>query len=148
MAALASALSVDLSDEGARWKARKAITEILKPWFAARRVADIGPMFDRAGVTWSVFRTFAEALDEDEDFSTANPMFSVIDQPGAGRHLAPASPVTFSGAEREPARPGPNLGQHTEEILADVAGLSGREIGSLFDAGIVACPETEVRMAS
>ncbi|WP_416897119.1 MAG: CoA transferase [Minwuia sp.] len=148
MQALASELGVDLSDEGERWKARKAITAILAPWFAARRVREIGPMFDKAGVTWSVFRTFAEALDQDDDFSTANPMFSVIDQPGAGHHLAPASPVTFSGSERRPACPAPRLGEHTEEILADIAGLSDRQIGSLFDAGLVSSPETEIRMAS
>jgi 2-methylfumaryl-CoA isomerase len=32
------------------------------------------------------------------------------------------------------------LGQHTEEVLADVAGCSGTEIAQLFDAGIVQSP--------
>jgi 2-methylfumaryl-CoA isomerase len=37
--------------------------------------------------------------------------------------------------------PAPELGQHTEEILADVAKLPSGEIGRLFDAGIVAGPK-------
>jgi 2-methylfumaryl-CoA isomerase len=34
----------------------------------------------------------------------------------------------------------PVLGEHTEEVLADVLGLSGSEIGRLYDGGIVAGP--------
>jgi 2-methylfumaryl-CoA isomerase len=33
------------------------------------------------------------------------------------------------------------LGAHTEEVLADVAGLGDGEIGRLFDQGIVESPE-------
>ena len=42
MAALETRLGESLSDEGARWAApRDAITAILKPWFAARKVDDL-----------------------------------------------------------------------------------------------------------
>ncbi|MAI18026.1 MAG: 2-methylfumaryl-CoA isomerase, partial [Marinovum sp.] len=36
-----------------------------------------------------------------------------------------------------PAQKPPKLGQHTEEILADVMRLGSGEIGGLFDAGII-----------
>ena len=49
-----------------RWRARADITGILAPWFAARRVEDFAKAFDEGGVTWSVFRSFSEALAEDE----------------------------------------------------------------------------------
>jgi 2-methylfumaryl-CoA isomerase len=39
--------------------------------------------------------------------------------------------------------PAPWLGQHTEEVLAQVLGLGLGEIGGLFDAGIVAGPESD-----
>ncbi|MGF1552483.1 MAG: CoA transferase [Paracoccaceae bacterium] len=148
MDALAGRLGVDLGDEGARWHARHEITAILTPWFAARRVAEFGPAFDRAGVTWSVFRTFAEALERDPDLSTDNPMFSMLDQPGIGRHLVPGSPMAFSALDREAPRPAPRLGEHTEEILAEVARLPDTEIASLFDAGIVRQSVEEARLAS
>lgn len=148
MAALADRLGVDLAEEGARWQARAAIAAVLAPWFAARRVADFGAAFDKAGVTWSVFRSFAEALAEDPDLSSDNPMFESVLQPGIGRYPTPGLPAAFSGAPRRSPRPAPLLGQHTEAVLADVAGLSGRQIGALIDAGIAAQPADLSRMAS
>jgi 2-methylfumaryl-CoA isomerase len=148
MAALAAELRVNLEDEGARWKARARITEVLAPWFAARRVEDFARDFDAAGVTWSVFRSFAQALAEDPDLSTENPIFAELDQPGLGRYLVPGSPMGFSAVPREAPVRAPRLGEHTEQILADVAGLPGTEIASLFDAGIVAEPRSSRRLAS
>jgi 2-methylfumaryl-CoA isomerase len=127
--------------EGNRFIARKEITALLAPWFAARRVADFAAAFDTEGLTWSVFRSFAGAVAEDPDVSTANPMFSMVDQPGLGRYLAPSSPMVFAGAERDAAAPAPVLGQHTEEILADVMRLPAGEIASLFDKRVVAGPK-------
>ena len=149
MAALEAAMGADFRDEGTRWRARHAITAILAPWFAARRVADFAEAFDRAGVTWSVFRSFAEAITQDPDLSADNPIFSEVDQPGLGRYMSPGSPLSFAACAREAAHPAPLLGQHTEAVLADVVGLSSGAIGRLFDQGIVAAPARDaLRMAS
>ena len=43
--------------------------------------------------------------------------------------------------ERQPARPAARLGQHTDEVLATVLGLSSAQIGKLHDDGVVAGPE-------
>ncbi|MEM0990402.1 MAG: CoA transferase [Pseudomonadota bacterium] len=137
---LAKKQSIDLTDEGARYRARSEITAILAPWFAARTVEQIAPLVDRAGVTWSEFRGFRRALDEDPDLSEDNPLFSMLDQPGIGSYLTPGSPLTFGAAVRDTPTPAPILGQHTEEVLADIAGLSSGEISGLFDRGIVAGP--------
>ena len=37
-------------------------------------------------------------------------------------------------------RRAPQLGEHTEQVLAEVLGLSGAEVGRLHDAGTVAGP--------
>ncbi len=138
--ALAARLGTDLREEGARWQARAEITAVLAPWFAARSVGDFAEAFDRGGVTWSEFRSFAQALAEDPDLSPDNPLFAEIEQPGIGRFPVPGSPLAFSDHPRQPPVPAPALGQHSEEILADVLGLPEREIGALFDDGIVAGP--------
>jgi len=39
---------------------------------------------------------------------------------------------------RRPVRPAPRLGQHTDEVLAEVLGLPSAEIGRLHDQGVVA----------
>ena len=87
-----------------------------------------------------MFRTFAEAIEHDPDLSLDNPIFAEVDQPGIGRYRSPGSPLSFATIARETAAPAPLLGQHTEAVLADVAGLSSGTIGRLFDEGIVAQP--------
>ena len=138
MEALAARLGVDLGLEGARWRARAEITAELAPWFAARPLDEVGPAFDAAGLTWSVFRSFAGAVREDPDLGTDNPMFSVVDQPGIGAYPVPGSPVNWGAFERVAPAPAPVLGQDTEAVLADVLGMAAGQIGKLMDAGIVA----------
>lgn len=137
MAALERRYGISLQDEGERWRRRSEITDILRPWFAARRVPDFRDAFDRAGLTWSEFRTVREALAEDPDLGPVNPMFDMLNQPGLGRFPVPSHPASFGATERHPAVPAPALGAHTEEVLGDVARLSDTEIAQLFDAGVV-----------
>ncbi|MEM8577845.1 MAG: CoA transferase [Pseudomonadota bacterium] len=140
MDALATRLKVNLADEGARWTHRHAITDILAPWFAARAVPDFAADFDGAGLTWSEFRTTPQALAEDPDLSSANPMFTDLAQPGLGTFPVPGTPMQFTDHARVPPAPAPALGLHTEEILGDVARLDDAEIAQLFDQGVVESP--------
>jgi 2-methylfumaryl-CoA isomerase len=131
---------ISLRDEGNRWTLRHEITEILKPWFASRSLAVIGPKFDEMGLTWSTFRTIKQAVSNDPDLSSDNPMFKLLDQAGLGKFMVPGSPVTFSSGPRKEPQAAPVLGQHTEEILGDVVGLTDAEVSRLFDKGIVQSP--------
>ena len=67
-------------------------------------------------------------------------MFEEIEQPDIGTYLMPGSPAAFSNAERLPPERAPNLGEHTDEVLAGVLGMSDAEIGTLHDRGVVAGP--------
>ncbi len=134
---LARALDADLNLEGERFKHRAAISAVLKPFFDARAVADFARLFDKTGVTWSRYRTFGEAIAQDPDCSTDNPMFSMLDHPGIGAYLTPGNPIAFSGVERIPPARAPCLGENTDEILTEI-GYSEGEIASLHDAKIVA----------
>lgn len=131
---------VDLSLEGNRFEARDAIAELLTPWFAAHSYAEVAAALDAKRVTWGPYRTVREAMALDPDLSPANPMFREIAQPGVGTYLAPGSPLAFSAVPRLPAQPAPRLGQHTDEILLGLLGLSEAAVGALHDAGIVAGP--------
>jgi 2-methylfumaryl-CoA isomerase len=148
IAALEAQIGESLSAEGARFRNRAAITEVLAPFFARHTVTDFARDFDKSGVTWSQFRSFAQAVNEDPDLSLDNPMFKMVTQPGIGTYPVPSSPLTFSESGREGAVPAPELGQHTEQVLADVAGLTGTEIAHLFDARIVAGPRPKAHFVS
>ncbi len=137
MDALAARLGADLELEGERFRHRAEITAVLKPFFAARGVADFAASFDRIGVTWSKYRSFAQVVAEDPDCSADNPMFSLLEHPGIGAYLTPGNPIAFSGVDRIPPQRAPSLGENTDEILAEL-GYSDREVGAFHDAHIVA----------
>jgi len=124
--------------EGGRWEAREEITAVLAPWFAARDLADIEAAFAGTGVASGVYRTFEQMLDEDDRVSIDNPLFQGVHHPGVGAYLMPGSPLRFPDGGTPPPQRAPLLGEHTDEILSGVLGLSPAQIGRLHDAGVVA----------
>jgi 2-methylfumaryl-CoA isomerase len=132
----------DLGTETGRYEARDLIAALLRPWFASRDLAAIRQAFAGTGVSWGPYQTFSQLVTEDPRCSTANPMFAEVEHPGVGTYLMPGSPLSFSGLDRVPVRRAPLLGEHTEDILADVLGLSATEIGRLHDDGVVAGPRS------
>ncbi len=138
IATLERELDADLDDEGARFEARERIDPLVESWVAAHPLDEVGRVFDAAGVCWGPYRSFTEMVEEDPRCSSANPLFERVEQPGIGEYLMPGSPLELGAFEREPVRPAPALGAHTDEVLAEVLGLGSAEIACLHDRGIVA----------
>jgi 2-methylfumaryl-CoA isomerase len=131
-------LGVDLAKEGDRFAARHVIGALVEPWVNSRTLHEVRKVFDAHGVCWGPYQSFAELVTTDPRCSPVNPMFAAVDQPGIGTYLMPGSPLAFSAMDRVPPAAAPQLGQHTDEILAGVLGLSAAEIGSLHNEGVVA----------
>jgi 2-methylfumaryl-CoA isomerase len=140
LALLGPLLGVDLAQEGDRFRAREAITAVLAPWFRQRTLGAIKQVFEATGVCWGPYQTFEQMVADDPRCSTANPLFSMIEQPGIGSYLVPGSPLHFAAAARELPRRAPLLGEHTDEVLAELLGLSDGQIGKLREARVVAGP--------
>ena len=136
--AIEDALGVDLSREGDRWDARDAIASFMAPFIATHNLDEIAEIFDAKGVCWGPYQTFVQLVNEDRRASAENPMFGHIDQPGVGQVLAPGSPLSFSEIDRACPTVAPRLGQHTDEILLEVLGMTSNEVGKLHDDGVVA----------
>ena len=132
------ATGFDFDTETGRWEGRDFIAALLRPWFAARDMSAVREAFADTGVSWGPYQTFSQLVAEDRRCSTENPLFAEVDHPGVGTYLMPRSPLYFSGIDPEAVKRAPLLGEHTEEILADVLGLTSTEVGRLHDAGIVA----------
>jgi 2-methylfumaryl-CoA isomerase len=126
--------------EAGRFEGRELIAAILKPWFASRTLDEVRAAFTPAGVSWGPYQTFHQLVTEDARCSTANPMFEEVEHPGVGTYLMPRSPIDFSVCGRLPVRRAPLLGEHTDEILADVLGLASATIADLHDRAVVAGP--------
>ncbi len=118
--AVEAATGHDFRGEAGRYKGRDLIRELLTPWFAQRTLEQIRETFAGTGVSWGPYQTFKQLVEEDPRCSEANPLFTMVEHP-VGTYLTPASPLNFSVSGRLPARRSPRLGEHTDEVLAELA---------------------------
>lgn len=65
-------------------------------------------------------------------------MVQAIDHPACGPLKLVNTPVKYSQSRPRIRTPPPLLGQHTDEVLRQVAGMSAEEIERLRRAGVVA----------
>ena len=135
--ALEAERGVDLRDEGTRYHLRREIGALIEPWVAAHTLAEVRAAFDRHEVLWGPYQTFVELVANDPRCSPANPMFTEVDQPGLGRYLRAAAPLTFSGAPRVPARPSSSMGADTRDVLRSWLHLPEEEIERLATARVI-----------
>jgi 2-methylfumaryl-CoA isomerase len=141
LARVGEIMDVDLDTEAGRYEARDAIAALLARWCAGRTLAEIGAAFGGSGVLWGPFQDFVELVRDDPRCSPANPLFAEVEQPGIGRYPMPGLPLDFGAAPRRPTLPAPRLGEHTDQVLAQLLGLPDAEIARLHDAGIAAGPD-------
>ena len=68
----------------------------------------------------------------------AREMFVDLDYPVAtGSFKAPSTPVKLTGSEAMPVQRPPALGEHTDEVLQGLLGLSPEDIGALREQGAI-----------
>ena len=127
------------TDEGLRFAHRARLYPLFERAFAAKDAAALTPAFDAGGVTWGSYQTL-EAAMQDTRLYKDNPVFEAVRHPSGLTYPAPGAMGTIPQDQRGPVLPAPRLGQHTDEVLAEVLGMSSGEIGKLHDAGVVAGP--------
>lgn len=138
VAAVEAAAGVSFAtDEGVRYAHRAQLFPVFEAAFAAKTIDELLPAFESLGVCWGPYQPLEAALSDPRLFQ-GNPLFSEIAHPSGERYAAPGSAVTIPQDERHPPRPAARLGQHTDEVLAEVLGLSSGEIARLHDQGVVA----------
>jgi crotonobetainyl-CoA:carnitine CoA-transferase CaiB-like acyl-CoA transferase len=79
----------------------------------------------------------ARDLVENEHLA-ARGFFANVTHPDAGTHLFPGLPVRLSENPATYRRPAPGLGEHNEEILVGLLGLSIEEVAALREKGVIA----------
>lgn len=134
-------LGVDFGgDEGARFRHRAELYDLVSQAVAPRTSSEWGSRFDTVGVTWGLYQGLKEAVEHDPRLFSDNAIFSQLEQPSGHRYLVAGPAVTVPGLARQPLQPAARLGENGEEVLATVLGLDSGAIGRLIDGGIVALP--------
>ena len=135
---LETIMKLDFSGEGDRFTARNEIFQIIQSAIEKKSIDQLEKMLNHHNVCWEKYQSVEELVKSDKDICEENQFFQKRTHPKIGRYPVCAGASDFKGVEKLPACIGPTLGQHTDEILADILGLSEEKIGTLHDQGIVA----------
>lgn len=134
---------MQLDNEAHRFEARYLIAEIIEEWFSGRSRAEVERLFKAGKVLYGPYQSVPELVRTDPRLTEKNPVFERVHTPGVGEHISARAPTRVSDIPAAPTRPAVLLGTHTDEILQDILGLSGGQVGKLHDQGIVAGPEAD-----
>jgi crotonobetainyl-CoA:carnitine CoA-transferase CaiB-like acyl-CoA transferase len=108
------------ADAGAIRRHRTEVIAILDEIVAQRPLEVWAERFDREGVWWAPAQTPAEVVDDPQ--LLANGGIAEIDGgETAAVQRSVNGPVSFSDVAGRRYAPVPRLGQHTEEVLAELA---------------------------
>ncbi|HEY5608179.1 MAG TPA: CaiB/BaiF CoA-transferase family protein [Alphaproteobacteria bacterium] len=119
----------------ARVANRDALLALLTPLFKARDRASWLDGLEKIGVPGGPINDIAQALAEPQ--ARARGLRIELPHPVAGTVPLVASPIRMSETPVEYRDAGPMLGEHTDEVLRDLAGLSDAEIAKLRAAKVV-----------
>ena len=123
-------------DDGLRFTHRDALFPLFEQAIGARSHADLAAAFDAGGIVHSAYRAMSDAV-RDPALVADNPIFGHTANPSGFDYPAAGAFATVPQLERQPPRPAPRNGAHSEQVLAERLRLSSGEIARLIDAGIV-----------
>jgi 2-methylfumaryl-CoA isomerase len=144
-ASLASVHGADFEVEGERFENRGLIEAVLAPWFARRTAAEVIAAAKDTRVMIGDFRSVSEVVQSYRR-GAESAVLTEVDQAGFGPMLTATSPLRWNTSYAE-AAPAPRFGADTEWALAELLGLSGREIAALVDSGSVMAAPSPTRSA-
>ena len=120
---------------GDRVKNRNLLVPVLAELFLKRTTADWVNALDAAGVPCGPINTLAQAFAEPQ--AEARGMKITLPHPVAGEVALIGSPMKCSGTPVRHELPPPVLGQHSEEVLRSLLGMSAEDISRLRAAGAI-----------
>ena len=123
------------ASNGDRVNNRNLLVPMLAETFSKRTTADWVNALDAAGVPCGPINTLAQAFAEPQ--AEARGMKLSLPHPLAGQVPLIGSPMKFSGTPITHEIPPPVLGQHSEQILGSMLGMSAEDVARLRAAGAI-----------
>jgi CoA:oxalate CoA-transferase len=108
---------------------------LLAEHFKVKNSACWRDILDTAGIPNSPVNTIDKVLEHPQVL--ARQMITEIEHPTAGNVKMPGIPVKLSHTPGEIRLPAPLLGQHTQEILAELLSYSSEQVATLRNEGVV-----------
>jgi benzylsuccinate CoA-transferase BbsF subunit len=112
-------------------------------WTADRDAFELMELLQGAGVVAGVAEQGHQLLQDRH--LAARGFWEPVEHPEAGRHPYAGRPFRLSKAPAARQTPAPLLGQHTEQVLREVAGMSDDEIRELAELGVISNDPTSVQ---
>jgi 2-methylfumaryl-CoA isomerase len=125
-------------DEALRFRHRDTLYPLFERALIDRTLEELAPALEAGGVTWAPYQSLHTAVTTDDRLFASNPIFQSIEHPSGLVYPASGPAAVLPAQGPSTVRPAPRLGEHTDEVLASVLGLSAGAIGALHDAGVVA----------
>lgn len=113
---------------------REVILAVVKPWVAARNVADVLALLDSVDVPCAKVQRIDEVVADPQ--IVARGMVIEQEHPRLGTLRLPNLPFRFSDCDTSIREVGPDLGQHNEEVARSL-GFSAAEIDAMQTDGVL-----------
>ncbi len=111
-----------------------ALTEIIESWTISREKREVMQTFSERGIACGAVLDTREVL-ADPHLREREAVIE-LEHPARGRFSTLGSPLRLSKSRVAPT-PAPLLGEHTEEVLREIAGYTPQEIGRLKEKGAI-----------
>ena len=119
-----------------RWRRRDFINQVVQEALRTQSCEHWIEKLGAARVPHGPVNDFAHALDDEQ--VRFRDMVVEVDHPEGGTVRMPGNPVKLSDTHEESFSPPPLCGQHTDQVLSDMLGLSAARLASLRTAGVIA----------
>ena len=125
----------DYATHELRVKNATPLIDFLERIFATRPAREWAQRLQAEGVLCDLVYDYADIASDPQVL--ANEYITEVDHPIGKRIRVPGLPIKLSQTPGKIRMPAPSLGEHTDEILSEVAGYTAEEMARLRDAGII-----------
>jgi crotonobetainyl-CoA:carnitine CoA-transferase CaiB-like acyl-CoA transferase len=118
-----------------RFANRAAVIGALDELFASQPASHWAPLLDATGMVWSTVAELPDLIADPQ--ARAIGMFVEVEHPGLGSFETLAAPFTMERSEVVVRGRAPQVGEHTDEVLADW-GIAAERAAALRARGVIA----------
>ena len=118
-----------------RVKNHVPLKEILEKWTGDKNIDDIVEYLLDGGIPAAPINTI-DRVAKDPHIAQAREMFVDLEHPVAGKMKVTGNQLKFTNNKVQIKTPAPILGQHTQEIFAEMLGIDEKEYKKLGEEGV------------